>query len=88
MGTTVGSIVISYDINRYHTDVKNAMINLGYSINWRYDNQPIYYLPNTTLWHSNKSSNQAMSDLNTICSRLGVKLERVIAVKATEFVGV
>lgn len=88
MGTTIGAILISYDINKYHTDVKDAMIELGYSNSWRYDNQPTYYLPNTTLWHSNKSSNQAIFDLKNICTRLGVTLEKAIAVKATEFVGV
>lgn len=88
MGTTVGAIVISYDINKYHTDVKDAMIELGYSISWNYDNQPTYYLPNTTLWHSSKSSNQATADLKSVCSRLGVTLEKAVAVKATEFVGV
>jgi len=87
MGTTIGAILISYDINKQHTYVKDAMIILGYSTNWNYTSKPTYYLPNTTLWHSNKSSNQAMSDLKNICIRLGVSLEKAVAVNATEFVG-
>lgn len=88
MGTTIGSVLISYDINKYHIDVKDAMINLGYRTSWNNDKQPTYYLPNTTLWHSNKSSNQSIFDLKNICIKLGVTLEKAIAVKATEFVGV
>ncbi len=88
MGTTIGTILISYDINKYHTDVKDAMINLGYRTSWNYVSHPTHYLPNTTLWHSNKSSNQAMVDLKNICVRLGAMLEKAVSVRATEFVGV
>jgi hypothetical protein len=88
MGTTVGDVIISYDINRYHTDVKNEMMNLGYRTVWSYTGEPIYHLPNTTLVHQSKSSDQAMADLKNICLRLSVTLEKAVAVKAAEFVGV
>lgn len=88
MGMTVGAILVSYDINRLHVDVKNAMINLGYSQSWRYGLGTTYQLPNTTIWHENKSSNQAMADLVGVCNRLNVTLEKAVAVKVTEFVGV
>lgn len=88
MGTTVGAILISYDINRLHTEVKDAMVSNGYRISWNYTNQPTYFLPNTTLWHSNKSSDQAIEDLKIVCRRLGVTLEKAVAVKATEFAGI
>ena len=88
MGATIGSILVSYDVNKLHVDVKNAMKLLGYREQWNYTNEKTYNLPNTTLWHSSKSSNHGITDLKTICSRLGVTLERAIAVKATEFVGV
>ncbi|AFL82535.1 hypothetical protein Aeqsu_3099 [Aequorivita sublithincola DSM 14238] len=70
MGTTVGDVIISYDINRYHTDVKNAMINLGYRTQWNYPEKPSYQLPNTTLLNTNKSSDQAMADLNNIFAKV------------------
>lgn len=88
MGATIGAIVISYDINRLHNEVKNTMTNLGYTQSWRYGQGKEYQLPNTTLWHLNKSSDQAISDLKIVCNRLNVNLEKAIAVKATEFVGV
>lgn len=89
MGVTIGNVLISYDVNRLHPEVKSAMLQLGYSINWREtNNTPVYVLPNTTLWHTNKSSNQGIADIKAVCLRLGVTLEKAIAVKATEFVGV
>ncbi|WP_410007063.1 hypothetical protein [Aequorivita nionensis] len=89
MGTTIGEVLISYDINRAHNEVKTALLSLGYFDNFKYTNESkIYYLPNTTLWHDKKSSDQAMSDLKIICARLGATLEKAIAVNATEFVGI
>lgn len=89
MGTTIGNVLISYDINKSHTQVKTALENLGYFNNFKFKNESkIYLLPNTTLWHSEKSSNQALSDLKLSCENLGVTLEKAITVIATEFVGI
>lgn len=30
MGTTVGNVLISYDIDKFHTQVKTALEELGY----------------------------------------------------------
>lgn len=88
MGTTVGNVLISYDIEKAHNEVKKALELLGYSDRFKNIGDPkVYPLPNTTLWHSNKNSNQAMADLKNICTRLGATLEKAVAVKATEFVG-
>ena len=89
MGTTIGNVVISYDINKSHTQVKDDMIDLGYFDYFTLSgSNKKYYLPNTTLWHKSKSSNQAMSDLKAVCRNLGVTLEKAISVKASEFVGI
>lgn len=88
MGTTIGNILISYDIDKSHTQVKTALESLGYLDRFKNSNDPkTYILPNTTLWHPKKSSNQAMDDLKTTCNSMNVKLEKAVAVKATEFVG-
>jgi len=50
-------------------------------------NPKIYYLPNNTVWHAIKSSDQAMIDLKTVCRNLGVTLEKAVIVRASEFVG-
>lgn len=89
MGITKGDVVLSYDINKLHTDVKTAMKAIGYLENWKhYNNGLSYQLPNTTLWKPNTTSDQAIVDIKTVCSKLSVTLEKALAVKATEFVGV
>ena len=89
MGKTVGIILLSYDVDKSHTQVKNALIDLEYLEKFKNTNDPkTYTLPNTTLWHQSKSSNQAINDLKNTCNNLNVTLEKAVAVKATEFVGV
>ena len=89
MGTTIGNILISYDVDKLHTQVKTALENFGYLDKFKNSNDPkAYVLPNTTLWHQKKSSDQAINDLKTVCANLNVKLEKAVAVKATEFVGI
>jgi len=86
MGNTVGHILISYDVNKLHTSVKSAMQELDYRDNFQYKGETkTYYLPNTTLWHPKKTSNQAIIDLQNTCRGLGVTLEKAIAVLANEF---
>lgn len=89
MGISVGNILLSYDVASNHTAVKNAMENLGYFASWREtDSSPIYLLPNTTLWHNKKSSNQAIADLKNVCKNLNTNLEKAVAVRASEFSGI
>ncbi|MGB5819840.1 MAG: hypothetical protein WBG90_10180 [Saonia sp.] len=86
MGNTVGNILISYDINKLHTSVKSAMEKLDYLDNFQYKGETkTYYLPNTTLWHPKKTSNQAINDIKTVCNNHGVTLEKAVAVLASKF---
>jgi hypothetical protein len=88
MGTTIGNVLLSYDVDKSHTQVKMDMENLGYFDHFTNINDPkTYKLPNTTLWHPKKNSDEAMNDINRVCKSLQVTLERAVAVKATEFVG-
>jgi hypothetical protein len=88
MGTTVGNVLLSYDVNKSHTLVKEALEKLGYLDYFMNTNDhKIYQLPNTTMWHKSKSSDQAMNDIKSVCRNLQVTLEKAVAVKATEFVG-
>jgi hypothetical protein len=69
--------------------VKSAMKKLDYREYIKFKGETeTYNLPNTTLWHPSKSSSQAINDLKTICSGLGVNLEKAIAVLASEFVAI
>lgn len=88
MGTTIANVLISYDIDKLHSSVKDSLEKLGYSDRFKNPNDPkTYLLPNTTMWHPRKSSNQAMDDIKTVCRNLQVKLEKAVTVNASEFVG-
>lgn len=88
MGITIGHVLISYDIKSKHNEVRQKLEDLGYADSFNFKNETITYnLPNTTFWHHNKSSNQAMLDLKAICSQLNINLEKAITVRASEFVG-
>ena len=89
MGKTVGHILISYDINRSHTEVKRKLEEKGYLDHFNYEGESkTYHLPNTTLWHHKKSSSQALADLKSVCQMYSVVLEKAVAVKASEFVAI
>jgi hypothetical protein len=88
MGTTIAEVLISYDVSAKNPEVKAALQALNYYDNFTLGTAPkVYYLPNTTLWHKTKSSDQAMADMKKVCNDLRVTLEKAIAVKADEFVG-
>jgi hypothetical protein len=88
MSTIKGDAVISYDIPHSHALVKNSMKNKGYHDKWNYTgNSKTYMLPNTTLWKSNTSTDDALADLKASCNQVNVKLEKVVCVLGTEWVG-
>lgn len=87
MGTTVSKVLISYDVNDKNQEVKAALLALKYYDRFNLGSSKVYMLPNTTLCHETKSSDQAMADMKKVCSNLRVTLERAVAVKADEFVG-
>ncbi|MEC7784797.1 MAG: hypothetical protein VYB38_15395 [Bacteroidota bacterium] len=89
MGNTIGHILISYDINRSHTEVKRKLEEKGYLDHFKYQGaSKTYYLPNTTLWHTKMSSSQALEDLKSVCQMYSVVLEKAVAVKASEFIAI
>lgn len=46
-------VLITYDINQRHEDVKNALLEVGFRDFWVTVDNITHYLPNTTLWHPN-----------------------------------
>ncbi|MFV8369615.1 hypothetical protein [Flavobacterium sp. LB2R40] len=87
MGTTIMKVLISYDVSAKNPEVKAAMLALNYHDRFTLGTaSKVYHLPDTTLWHKAKSSDQAMSDMKKVCAELKVTLEKAVAVKADEFV--
>ncbi|MBE9603144.1 hypothetical protein [Pedobacter sp. MC2016-24] len=88
MGTTIGNVLISYDVNKSHAQVKAGLEALSYYDYFVNTGESKKEMPNTTLWHQQKSTDQAINDLKTVCNRVGALLEKAVAVKASEFVGI
>ena len=72
------AIIITYDVPSRHVQLKQAMFNMGYTDRIAHNNRYIY-LPNTTVYHGNKTSEQALNDLQVICGQLNIDLERCVS---------
>lgn len=73
------AIIITYDIPSKHREFKEKMFALGYRDRIQNYDCGILYFPNTTLYHDNKTSVEARTDAQIICSDLGIKLERCVS---------
>lgn len=90
--------LVTYDItegprNLYeskHTQVKNAMKNLGYSDKFivGQNQTPVYYLPNTSLWKADTTPTQAKSDLLNVARQCNAEVERLIATQFDNWDGI
>lgn len=74
------AIIVTYDIPSKHREFKEMMFNLGYKDRIPgVKNCKIIFFPNTTIYHSNKTADQASDDASATCKQLGVELERCVA---------
>lgn len=77
MAETIGKIVLCYDVDSKHNQVKDAMKELGYFNIWKnLSTNTTYEMPDTTLWHERKQVSQATRDIQKVCTDLEVKLEK------------
>lgn len=70
--------LLTYDVQNKHSELKNAMTQMGYTDGF-YSNGKWIQLPNTTLRHEFKSPADAREELKATCIRLGANLERCFA---------
>jgi hypothetical protein len=83
------AIILAYDISARHTEIKNHMIQtLGYldrvSATGDDGAQGFVHLPNTTLYHENRTKHQAYSDIESAAKALAVVLERAVVYRLTD----
>jgi hypothetical protein len=71
--------LLTYDVSDKQTEVKDAMLKIGYEKRWT-SNNSTYYLPNTTLWKNEISPSTALADIRAVTNGLKVRLVRAIAV--------
>ncbi|HVT85197.1 MAG TPA: hypothetical protein VHD35_08325 [Chitinophagaceae bacterium] len=71
-------VIVTYDVPSKHVELKKTLFALGYTDRIVHQNGYIY-LPNTTVYHHNKSASQARDNVQSICNQLNIELERCIA---------
>jgi hypothetical protein len=81
-------VIINYDLDGKHTAVKDAMKAKGYQDYFEYfktvDGKRVkkkIELPNTTLFHSDKSTKSARDELNGVAKVNGSKVLYILALK-------
>ncbi|WP_333575216.1 MULTISPECIES: hypothetical protein [Sphingobacterium] len=70
--------IITYDIPSKHREFKQKMFELGYKQVFKDAKGKDVNLPNTTLLHQTKSSENALNDATQTCFALNISLERCI----------
>ncbi len=89
MGTSVGTILITFKVHKQLADVVKEMEKRGYMDRWgELHNNKVHLLPDTTLWHNFKSTDAAIMDLKNVCAAMNVLIESAIAVEASSFTGI
>ena len=76
------AIIATYDVPREHGPLKKALFEMGYTdrILHNENGTPRYiYLPNTTVYHTGKTADQARKDIQNVCVALHISLERCVA---------
>jgi hypothetical protein len=88
MNNQQGEIILTYQVDHSAERLQQALKKMGYFEGFSFDDEPeqTFILPNNCMWHSSKSSAEAMRDLRKVCDFLGINLIRALAVRAEDFV--
>lgn len=86
MAETTGKVLLSYDVNDKWEDIKSTLIHeYQYSdVALNMPTHKVYSLPNTTLHHQNKQVSRAIKDIEDVCTKHRVTLEKAVAVLTSE----
>jgi hypothetical protein len=89
------NVLITYDIDKRHSEVKQALLRMRFSDRWT-SNNITYYLPNTTFWANLPTAekgkelfHEAIAELNQgQTNENKIKIERFMAVVFTSWSGI
>lgn len=79
--------LLSYDVNVDQTRIKKELTEIGYKESYILGTT-VYLLPNTTMYSPNKTPQQAINELTSICGKLGVRLLKAVAVDGSSWAGI
>jgi hypothetical protein len=75
----MAKVLLTYDIDSKHIAFKKELKKLGYTD--QYVGKNHNNLPNTTMYHSNRTAATARDEAKELAKRLSVELERCFAVE-------
>ena len=86
MPETIGKVLLSYDVNDKWEDVKSTLIHeyQYFDVSQDMPTFRVYSLPKTTLYHQSKQVSIAKKDIQDVCKKHKVILEKAIAVLTSE----
>jgi hypothetical protein len=73
-------ILISYDVDKNQTEMKNSLINKGYTDILEAEPEKIN-LPDTTLWKTKGDPSSSLEDMKMAASEAKCELVRSVAVR-------
>jgi hypothetical protein len=79
--------LLTYDIDREHKAFKKQLKAMGYSDQVEGSNSSVN-LPNTTMFHHDKTASGARADAKKIAQSLGVDLERCFAAEISTWAAI
>lgn len=87
MGAITAGTILAYEVQEGQLKVHENLKKLGYRKRINFKNQhQLYALPGTAMCHDARTSVQALGDLKEVCTSLNIKIEKAVALKATDLV--
>lgn len=71
--------IVTYDITSKHVEFKKEMIKLGYKDQIPGNSCKVIYFPNTTLYNSIKTPTEVRNEVQNLCKKLNIELDRCIS---------
>lgn len=80
------NVLITYDIDSKHTDVRKSLIEEhGFEEVIIGNSCTTCYLPNTTLYQKNTTKERVLNTLKSVCAANKAKLKRAISVECSNW---
>lgn len=80
MAETIGKVVLCYDVDNKHKQVKEELLKEGYlDYYFKPSTNTKQNMPETTVWHETKQVSIAIYDITKICYDLDVTLINAFA---------
>jgi hypothetical protein len=87
------AVLLTYDVDSKHDEIKNRLVDVykyqktlsGTVLNGDYEGKSAQSdLPNTTVYHASKTSDQAAADMKAVATSIGAELLKYLAFEVAD----